>query len=767
MSTYQSKYTGEQIDSAVSKALAIVGVVEKIEIPPELTIGFIDNKGEKASNTAFQYTQKIPVKAGDIITATYESDTTWKKWRFLCAYSGETVVESAGGENIDNTPYTVPDGVDGIVITIQTAYVKLKSIVKETHCTVEEQVVKNHIEINELLGTIADTEVVTETIKAIPVLTSGFINNAGVFSKHDSFHYTQKIPVKAGDIITTNFASTTTDAWKKWRFLCAYNGETVVESAGAENINYYIVPDGIDSIILSLQTTYVDVTEIVRKTTYKKLVLKDNEVIDAISETVIVPNTLIIPPELTIGFIDSKGSKNTNTAFSYTQKIAVKAGDVLTANYESDTTWRRWRFLCAYNGDTVVENAGIDSPNDGEAVNSYTVPDGVDGIVISIQTAYVKLKEVVKETTYEEKYPKGVYEKANGENISFEVQGSTLNVEYKESGLVKERFAVCGARNYYYNPDLQPDILGNADSFGNIAWTSDDIINNIYEPLRLANPEYITRENLGKDASGLYDIWCYYFTPENYEYTVYLQGGAHGSGEKMGYWGLARIMHLIANAQDNRDGIEELRRKVRFIVVPIVNVWSVTTTGGYVNVNGVNLNRDCLSAAPQAETALILNLMNRYKEEIDFGFDFHTNAGGIEWSFGGYLLVYPHSAPEFWGNRLKRINNYLYHKNLDGTGYRKAFMGENIDYPANSQIDVNANPDYERGTDHESTFASVMWSKYGFLGASLEHGDLHFSDVAGDSIEMTRAVELYLGHIIEQIKCNFKLEKKLWDIQNG
>lgn len=42
-------------------------------------------------------------------------------------------------------------------------------------------------------------------------------------------------------------------------------------------------------------------------------------------------------------------------------------------------------------------------------------------------------------------------------------------------------------------------------------WTGNEIIENIYEPLRLAHPEYITRKSLGKDASGQYDIWLYEF----------------------------------------------------------------------------------------------------------------------------------------------------------------------------------------------------------------------------------------------------------------
>lgn len=42
-------------------------------------------------------------------------------------------------------------------------------------------------------------------------------------------------------------------------------------------------------------------------------------------------------------------------------------------------------------------------------------------------------------------------------------------------------------------------------------WTGQDVIDNIYEPLRASHPEYITRRSLGKDPTNTYDIWLYEF----------------------------------------------------------------------------------------------------------------------------------------------------------------------------------------------------------------------------------------------------------------
>ena len=182
----------------------------------------------------------------------------------------------------------------------------------------------------------------------------------------------------------------------------------------------------------------------------------------------------------------------------------------------------------------------------------------------------------------------------------------------------------------YYCPEVQPDALGNADSFGNIEWTSEEIIDNIYEKLRLENKNYITRELLGNDESGNHKLWCYYFTPDNYELTVYLQAGVHGYYERQSVWGLARVMHLIASAQKSSEELYNLRNKVRFIVVPIVNPWSISVKDIWCkNSSGANLNRDCLNKNPQAETKCVLELLDRLKNQIDFGFDCHTNPGEI------------------------------------------------------------------------------------------------------------------------------------------
>ena len=316
----------------------------------------------------------------------------------------------------------------------------------------------------------------------------------------------------------------------------------------------------------------------------------------------------------------------------------------------------------------------------------------------------------------------------------------------------------------YYNPSAQPDARGGTNSYANYTtMTSDDIIEDLYEPLRAAHPENITRENIGKDDSGTYDMWCYIFEPEDYEYTVFISAGSHGMNEAQSYLGLARLMQLVWDDDQFDEDLKVLREKVRFITIPVVNVWDVServkgtgTTYSPYNSNNININRNWLTENPEQEVVNIRAILNRYKDEIDFGYDFHTDPEGVP-GYGTYLLVYPNGVYDFFSDRLKEVCAYLDYKNFDSKGIniKDAFRGDNLNYPASSSYDVNLEPDYPR-TQNISTASAVMWTEFGFPGATIEHGSRKFGDrVFCSSDDMTAAVELYANQILQQLNYDF------------
>lgn len=85
-------------------------ITEDIYDSLAFTSGYMGKNGVIYSDSTLQYSNKIPVKAGDTVaTNTY-------KFRFVTAFSGDSAVKDFGTENVAS--YTVPDGITDIVVTI-------------------------------------------------------------------------------------------------------------------------------------------------------------------------------------------------------------------------------------------------------------------------------------------------------------------------------------------------------------------------------------------------------------------------------------------------------------------------------------------------------------------------------------------------------------------------------------------------------------------------------------------------------------------------
>ena len=102
----------------------------------------------------------------------------------------------------------------------------------------------------------------------------------------------------------------------------------------------------------------------------------------------------------------------------------------------------------------------------------------------------------------------------------------------------------------------------------------------------------VTKTSLGKDQSGLYDLYEYDFKPKNYTKTILLTSGMH-SYELSASFGLAHfIKHLMVFPYEH-DGFKYLRENVRIKVIPVVNPWGFNQSPKkYGNINGVNFNRN-------------------------------------------------------------------------------------------------------------------------------------------------------------------------------
>ena len=177
----------------------------------------------------------------------------------------------------------------------------------------------------------------------------------------------------------------------------------------------------------------------------------------------------------------------------------------------------------------------------------------------------------------------------------------------------------------WFYPDVGLHLEKNKDGcFGDVDWTAEELLSHIYEPLREKHPDYISREMIGYDESGKYEMHAYTFAPKSYEKTLFIISGIHGN-EFIGTLAFARFMELVCEANGTHAGLAYLRSKVRLIVLPIVNVWSRAETKCRENANGVDLNRD-FAALSQAESRNVATLLQRYKDEIGAVMDLHCAA---------------------------------------------------------------------------------------------------------------------------------------------
>lgn len=85
---------------------------------------------------------------------------------------------------------------------------------------------------------------------------------------------------------------------------------------------------------------------------------------------------------MTDGLVDVNGAMTASTAYTYSQSISVQKGCVINAVLTTDTsTLQSVRVITAYKNNVAVPEAGWYP--DSASTDSYTVPDGVDSIVIT------------------------------------------------------------------------------------------------------------------------------------------------------------------------------------------------------------------------------------------------------------------------------------------------------------------------------------------------------------------------------------------------
>ena len=281
--------------------------------------------------------------------------------------------------------------------------------------------------------------------------------------------------------------------------------------------------------------------------------------------------------------------------------------------------------------------------------------------------------------------------------------------------------------DHWYVPDPVGSI-GEDCTWGNFMWPADTVLQQLYEPVRQRHPDYITREVIGKDQSGKYDIYAYIYTPENYEVTMFLNSGTHGD-EQTAYFALAKVLELIADAKPEDNLLYTLRHKVRFVVIPILNVWSASESHGRKNSTATDLNRD-FGDLSQQESKNLMAFFDKYAKEARILMDFHIAAGSKVDVYFNFINHADNAVANY------KATNHMYHRYLElGYGHK----------------DTNMSKVPGSYTKSDKYLEGRIWNQYGIPTITVEYVTTtgHGFPEAWTSEAMTAAVETQMNFIIQ------------------
>lgn len=254
--------------------------------------------------------------------------------------------------------------------------------------------------------------------------------------------------------------------------------------------------------------------------------------------------------------------------------------------------------------------------------------------------------------------------------------------------------------------------------------TIDDVYD-IYDDLVSNFPDYVTREKLGEEYTGL-PIYLYNFKPPmpispreivGYRHPKVFFSHIHGH-EKRAAFGGASFFYDLCHNWENNSTLQMMRWNIEISVVPIVNPWGFNNNDR-LNSRGVDINRNFPtgwtpdyndidydypgeSPASEVETQLILNIMET--EEFDLAIDHHQYGGLRNSDHALYLSSRDEDTRAVLGSVVQSYDPYI----------KKTYAG----IPNNNQSIVRVSG-YD-GVDN--SLAYVEWSYRGVPSVLIEAG---------------------------------------------
>lgn len=219
----------ERVEAAASSVLDMEVVAETLPAGSQATYSY----DEDLNKATFGIPQgEAGAGAAGVVASAYSSSKTYKVGDYAIhnsnLYRCITAITTAEAFTAAHwTQVVLADDVSD-----------LKTDLRETETEITGKMTK--VESNNLLKSDTDFE------------GTGYVAQNGQHGSNSAYYYTHKIPVAEGDVIRFYWLYST---WglKNTRFICAYNSSgQAVSALGAENVSSYTVPEGITSIVATV-----------------------------------------------------------------------------------------------------------------------------------------------------------------------------------------------------------------------------------------------------------------------------------------------------------------------------------------------------------------------------------------------------------------------------------------------------------------------------------------------------------------------------------
>lgn len=321
-----------------------------------------------------------------------------------------------------------------------------------------------------------------------------------------------------------------------------------------------------------------------------------------------------------------------------------------------------------------------------------------------------------------------------------------------------------------------------------------------YDALVETYPNYITKTDLGACSDGVTHVYRYDFCEPEPHHQSGMQWSETkpviicASGIHWEWGGVYSLYYALSEIASNPE-LDDLRRNVHFVVVPIINPYCFTDIGAYsetygvLNANGVQIHRNFevgfiypgesgyveagnrnhggTEPLSEIETQNIDNIFKQYPDAALF-LTCHSAQRDTRWGTG---FIWASTATNYTcnlGYRLIDKMSKAWHAKY-GTTWEEGCVRENEYVLADHDTYPNAvqlaDGDYRAGHAHVSSTDGTetrQATKYGIQGANVEVLDTFWvlSSTGLDGKVTTHGAETYINYLLMYMGCYDHKDKK-------